>query len=141
MPEVRTPEGKEAFAGSEQRQILELLAAGQLDVKEAEGLLDALSTLPLGESRPAASVSAQLLRITVQTEDTVKVKVNVPLSLAKFAVQFLPKDARRELELQGIDLSALVDSLEDGFPEGRLVDVEAYSEERDEEVNIVIEVL
>ena len=59
----------------------------------------------------------------VDGED-VKVKVNVPASLAKFATNFIPADAQHQLASQGLDIAGILDMLKGELPEGRLVDVE-----------------
>ena len=68
-------------------------------------------------------------------------RINVPLGLAKFAGRFLPPEARRELEGQGIDLSSLLDSLNADVPDGRLVDIDATDEEKGTTAKIIIEVV
>ena len=135
---------------SEQRKILDMLAAGQISAEQAEKLLSALGgssgpqfgeEFPFGKpARPRSPV--KLLRIHIDAEDEARVNVNVPIALAKFATQFIPKEARGELEVQGIDLGALIDSLGDELPEGRLVDIEANEDKNGErKVKIVIEVV
>jgi len=64
-----------------------------------------------------------MIRIIVDGQD-VKVKVNVPASLAKFASNFIPVDAQNQLASQGIDIAGILDMLKGELPEGRLVDVE-----------------
>lgn len=121
---------------TEQRKILEMLASGQLKPDEAENLLDALGSDDARSARPKGAT--KLLHISIDAEDEAKIRVNVPLSLAKFATQFIPKDARNELDRQGINLSELLSALGDDLPEGRLVDVVANDE--DEQVKIVVEI-
>lgn len=53
------------------------------------------------------------------------VDVRVPYALAKFALRFLPQEARKELEAQGIDIAQLLDGADGSIPEGNIVDVEA----------------
>ncbi|MCV5960324.1 hypothetical protein OFO30_33590, partial [Escherichia coli] len=54
---------------------------------------------------PARGI-AKMIRIIVDGQD-VKVKVNVPASLAKFASNFIPVDAQNQLASQGIDLAGI----------------------------------
>ncbi|MDQ3458044.1 MAG: hypothetical protein M3498_01870, partial [Deinococcota bacterium] len=87
-------------------------------------------------SQPRGAV--KMIRILIEAEDELKVRVNVPAPLAKCALQFVPKDVRGELEAQGIDLVELLGALEGDLPEGRLVDIEAGD---DKQVRVVIEVV
>ncbi|MCL4454303.1 MAG: hypothetical protein M1157_01480 [Deinococcus sp.] len=111
---------------TDKQKILDMLRGGQLSVQESLNLLEALefpkSGAPPSPPRPPAGI-AKMLRITVDGKD-VKVKVNVPVSLAKFAFKFVPLEAREELEEQGIDIAEILDQLKGELPEGRLVDVE-----------------
>ncbi len=133
-------------ASEERRRILDLLAAGQISAEQAAELLEAVG--PGGGSLPAAPVKgiARLLRISVDAtrpdgSREATVRINVPLGLAKFAGRFLPPEARRELEGQGIDLSSLLDSLNADVPDGRLVDIDATDEEKGTTAKIIIEVV
>jgi hypothetical protein len=120
---------------SEKRKILEMLAAGQVNVEQALDLLAAIEN-PKAEAMPRGA--AKLLSIRVDHEGEAKVRVNVPAPLAKFALQFVPKDVRGELEGQGINLAELLDNIKGDLPEGRLVDIEA--DEDGKKVRVVIEV-
>lgn len=64
-----------------------------------------------------------MLRIRIDSQD-VKVNVNVPAALAKFASQFIPPDAKAQINAQGINIAEILDLLKGELPEGRLVDVE-----------------
>lgn len=122
----------------ERRRILDMLAAGTITVDDAASLLKALGTPgSAGASAPPPppaphhpKAPARLLRIVIDAakgEDgsaAAKVRVNVPLTLAKFAMRFMPPEAKSELDIQGIDLSKLLEELGDEVPEGRLVDIE-----------------
>jgi hypothetical protein len=120
---------------SEKRKILEMLAAGQVNVEQALDLLAAIEN-PKAEAMPRGA--AKLLSIRVDHEGEAKVRVNVPAPLAKCALQFVPKDVRGELEGQGINLAELLDNIKGDLPEGRLVDIEA--DEDGKKVRVVIEV-
>ena len=124
---------------SERRKILDMLAAGQVTPDEAEELLSALGPAEAPPAARAPKAAARLLRIHVDAEGEAKIRVNVPLALAKFATKFIPKEAQGQLELQGIDLAELIDSLKDEVPEGKLVDIDAVDEGRN--VKITIEVV
>ena len=132
---------------SEQRRILDLLAAGQLKAGEAAELLEALKAgppVPPGaSSAPAAPRGiARVLRISIYSADSTDestLNLNIPLGLAKFAERFIPKEARAHLDKQGIDLDELLDSLDGDFPSGPLVNIEAS--DSTDEVTITIEVV
>ncbi|CAN5887307.1 hypothetical protein BH24DEI2_BH24DEI2_00550 [soil metagenome] len=130
---------------SEQRRILDLLAAGQLSVDEAAELLEALGSLsapPPPPAPPAPKGIARVLRISIHSEDSTDestLNLNVPLGLAKFAERFIPKEARAHLDRQGIDLDELLGSLDGNFPSGPLVDIQAS--DSTDEVTITIEVV
>lgn len=129
---------------SEQRKILDMLAAGQITAEEANELLSAIG--PTRPVKPAAPKGvAKMVRISIDASEgkvgkgKAKVNVNVPAPLAKFAMQFIPKGVRAELEAQGIDLDELLDVLKGELPEGRLVDIDAGDE--GDHARIVIEVV
>ncbi len=112
------------------RRVLGMLAAGKVSVTEAERLLDALK-------EPAEPrEGGRLLRILVKGGEGEEVKVNLPLSLARVALEFLPAEHRALLRKEGVDLDALLSGLKGELPEGRLVEVK--SPEGDE---VVIEVV
>lgn len=120
---------------NDRRRILDLLAAGKISVDDAANLLRALAgggrpAPPPLEPPPRTSGRARLLRITVDAREpgaggeTTKVRVNVPLALARFATRFLPPEARADLEAQGIDLNEILAALDEDLPGGKLVDVD-----------------
>ena len=124
-----------------------MLAAGQISADQAAELLEAVgpASAPSAPAVPAKGI-ARMLRISVDAtrpdgSKEATVRVNVPLGLARFAGRFLPPEARRELEGQGIDLSSLLDSLNSDVPDGRLVDIDATDEEKGTTARIVIEVV
>lgn len=118
------------------RKILELLASGQISVEQAEELLKALG----GEALPPKPKgAAKMVRVEIDAPGEAKVRVNVPAPLAKFAMGFVPKEARDELAAQGIDLGEILDVLKGELPEGRLVDIEAEDDGRP--VRVLIEVV
>lgn len=122
---------------SETRKILEMVHAQQVSVDEA---LDLLAALEAHQQAPAPKGVARMIRLLVEAEDEARVTVNVPAPLAKFALQFVPKDARASLQDQGIDFAELLDALKGDLPEGRLVDIEAFDEEKGRQVKVIIDV-
>ena len=130
---------------SEKMKILEMIQDGKLTAAEGMDLLKAIEE---GNSQHAAqiiedelekkgklSTGERFLRVRVVGEKTLKVNVNVPLSLIHsasklivYAMSFVPADKRAELEQKGLDLEALdVEGLARILEEtldGKIVDVE-----------------
>lgn len=128
---------------SEERKILDMLAAGQISVEEASQLLDAMRapSPPRPPEPPKPKKTAKLLRIMITMDDErSNVRVNIPLGLVRFASKFIPEEAKVQLAAQGIDLTELIEALDGDIEEGRLVDIETMSDE-DEETRIIIEVV
>lgn len=144
------------MGADERARILSLLEAGTITAEQAAVLLEAVGPgTPKSGTKaaptPAAAPArprppAQLLRIVVDAVDpdddeNVKVNVNVPLKLARFAANFMPQEARDELKGQGIDLAGLIDSLGDELPDGPLVDIDAAEGDGRKTVKVRIEVV
>lgn len=117
----------------DKKRIMDMVKEGRISVEEALRLIEAMDQ-PQPKAAPRAGMAyaaaaapargiAKMIRITIDGQD-VKVKVNVPASLAKFASNFIPVDAQNQLASQGIDLAGILDMLKGELPEGRLVDVE-----------------
>lgn len=131
---------------SEKMKILEMIQEGKLTAAEGMDLLKAIEE---GNShKEAAQITEnglvnkeilpsgeRFLRVRVVGEKTLKVNVNVPLSLIRsasklivYAMSFVPADKRAELEQKGLDLQALdVEGLARILEEtldGKIVDVE-----------------
>jgi hypothetical protein len=141
----------------ERKKVLDMLASGQISVDQASDLLRALGegAPPPGPRQPWASITppaaprtgtARLLRISIDAgdggeSDRAKIRVNVPLGLAKFASRFLPAEARSELEAQGVDLTELITAITTETPEGRLVDIDVDDDGDGKRAKIVVEVV
>lgn len=147
---------------SEKMKILEMIQEGKLTAVDGLELLKAIEE---GNSQREASqisendfvkkgvlvTGERFLRVRVVGEKTLKVNVNVPLSLIRsasklivYAMSFVPADKRAELEQKGIDLQALdVEGLARILEEnldGKIVDVEvADPEEGRIKVEICVE--
>ena len=131
---------------SEKIKILEMIQEGKLTAAEGMDLLKAIEE---GNSyKEAAQINEngtakkeilasgeRFLRVRVIGEKSLKVNVNVPLSLIHsasklivYAMSFVPADKRAELEQKGLDLQALdVEGLARILEEtldGKIVDVE-----------------
>lgn len=129
------------MVSNEKRRVLDLLAAGQISVEQAEALLTALgsSAADTRRAEPAAdqpraatlSTGRRVRSLQIQVDSTGKngkqennVSVNIPLGLARFASRFLPPDARVQLDEQGVDLSELISSLQGEVPDGPLMEID-----------------
>ncbi len=112
-----------------------MIQEGKITADEGMELLKALEnsvTIQNGN----LGLNNRFLRVRVSSEKGMKANVNVPLSLLKVAsklcgmgMSFIPAEARQEMEHKGIDLSQinfeeLVDQIEQGLSDGKLVDVE-----------------
>lgn len=118
----------------DKRRIMDMVKEGKISVEEAVRLLEAIEPQATGPRPPSGAAVmappappakgiAKMLRISVSGEG-IKVNVNVPVSLAKFASSFIPPEAKQAMSAQGIDLAGILDMLKGDLPEGRLVDVE-----------------
>lgn len=88
---------------------------------------------------------AKSLRIVIDSGDEEqskrgRVTVTVPLALAKFAGKLIPEEMRGKLEHEGIELTELLEALDDELPEGRLLDVDTNGGEG-QKARIVVEVV
>lgn len=131
---------------SEKMKILEMIQEGKLTAVEG---MDLLKVIEEGNSykegsqisnnmfvkKDILSDAERFLRVRVVGEKTLKVNVNVPLSLIRsasklvvYAMSFVPADKRAELEKKGLDLNELdVEGLARIIEEsldGKIVDVE-----------------
>jgi hypothetical protein len=131
---------------SEKMKILEMIQEGKLTAAEGMDLLKAIEegnsykeaaqTNENGSAKKEILASGErFLRVRVIGEKSLKVNVNVPLSLIHsasklivYAMSFVPADKRAELEQKGLDLQALdVEGLARILEEtldGKIVDVE-----------------
>jgi hypothetical protein len=78
---------------------------------------------------------------SVKGRQGAKVRILIPLALAKYASRFLPEGANAELSMQGIDLAQLLKDIGDDVPDGRILGIEADDESGGGKTTIVIEVV
>ena len=126
----------------EKLKILQMIQEGKINAAEGLELLKALEESDhTSETKTAAAVSPGLanrfLRVRVYTENNTKVNVNLPLGLLKvaskfanFGTRFIPEAAREEMNRKGIDLDQidfeeLVEQINQGLVDGKIVDIEA----------------
>lgn len=109
----------------EKMQILRMLEEGKVSAEEAAKLLEAVE--PPGERRPfvpEGGARNRFLRVLITEGNQTKVNVNLPLSLARVALNFVPKDLLKDKGVaELVDLDEIVRMLEEGF-EGKIVDIE-----------------
>lgn len=105
----------------ERKRILQMLGEGKITADEAEGLLTALQEEKV---KPSLRKEAKFLRVKVWEDGKDKVNVNIPLSLAKLAMKFIPSDAKATLDQQEIDLAAILKEIQDSPSAGKIVEVE-----------------
>lgn len=110
---------------NEKARILNLLKDGVITVEEAEKLLNALEPEKPNQEEAIALKDTRgrkpkKLRVTVDADDNgsskAKVNVNIPISLIKtlgpLVKKSVPNDVRYELDSQGINLDAILASVE-----------------------------
>jgi hypothetical protein len=119
--------------GTDKLKVLEMIQEGKISTAEGLELLQALDADK--KNVPVQSGQDRFLRVKVDGEKT-KVNVNIPLRLVKVAskfmgmgMSFIPVQARDEMNKQGIDLSQidfdeLMELIDQGVLDGKLVDIE-----------------
>lgn len=103
---------------NERMQILNMLSEGKITAEEANNLLRSLDST----TAPETSTKPKWLRIRIAEDGQEKVKVNLPLSLARMGLALLPDQAMVQINRKGIDLDQLLD--EDLLAVGKIVDIE-----------------
>ncbi|MCD6334892.1 MAG: hypothetical protein J7M27_06110, partial [Candidatus Latescibacteria bacterium] len=105
----------------ERIRILKMLEEGKISVEEATQLIEAVETPRKTEITPQGK--PKWLKVRVQDGEDEKVSVNLPLSLARVALKFIPQQARGQMEAQGIDIDALLSAVTE-TKIGKLVEVQ-----------------
>jgi hypothetical protein len=127
---TESTQGAASRQQTERRQVLELLAAGSINVDEALELLTALDSpsapKPNAERTPErpASKPAKAVHVSIQRPNAQAINIAIPLKLAEFGIMFIPDNVRSQLAEQGIVIDHLAHLFAMGdLPEGRLVDI------------------
>lgn len=108
----------------EKRQILTMVQEGKISVEEGLKLLEALESPSQGQSGTGGR-PARMLRVRIHdAEENSKVNVNIPLTLAKVAMKFIPKDVSAQLKEEEIDLNEILASITDATM-GKIVDIDS----------------
>ncbi|HLU82254.1 MAG TPA: hypothetical protein VKZ43_02525 [Trueperaceae bacterium] len=150
----------------ERRRILDLLALGTINVEQAASLLKALGpskeeTMPLPPAAitqplhhvpqrapappPLQGHKPKFIRIRIDAskgdgnKDT-KVNVTVPIALAKFALRFVPAEAKAEMQAQGIDVAQLLEGFDSDYA-GKILELHADEDDGEDATHIIIEVI
>lgn len=128
---------------ADMRSVLELLAAGSIDVDEALELLIALEDSavednPATNPETATKRQARAVHITVERDNAQNINVTIPASLTNIALKLMPKDMREHLSAQGIDPDTVTHLLAGNIPIGRLLDV--TKEENGSSTRVIIDV-
>ncbi|MFH1009450.1 MAG: hypothetical protein V1800_18390 [Candidatus Latescibacterota bacterium] len=105
----------------ERMRILKMLEEGKISVEEATRLIEAVEGPK--ETEIAAQGKPKWLKIRVTGGGSEKVNVNLPLSLARVALKFIPQQAKGQIEAQGIDIESLLDEVTENKI-GKLVEVQ-----------------
>lgn len=138
----------------EAEELLRALGGGKEDPFDigrtvSEAVDSALgSVFGSGESRRrhrAGRHIARSLRIVIDSGDEEngrggRTAVTVPLALAKFAGKLIPEEVRVRLDSEGIQLTDLLEALDEELPEGRLVDIDTGPVEGGQRSRIIVEV-
>ncbi|NLJ81029.1 MAG: hypothetical protein GX335_08395, partial [Firmicutes bacterium] len=97
----------------EKMKVLQMVEEGKITASEGLELLEAMEGTRLREKNGPAATK-KFLRVRISSEKGKKVNVNLPLGLLKLATKFcsignafIPKEARLQLEKQGIDLAEI----------------------------------
>ena len=96
----------------ERIRILKMLEEGKINAQQAEELLDSIEKKIGNENKPS-KVIGKKLRVKVVSEDGEKVNICIPLSLAKLATGFVSKSHRASIESAGVDLSAIIEHIDE----------------------------
>ncbi|MBS3737304.1 MAG: hypothetical protein V5A87_08370 [Candidatus Bipolaricaulota bacterium] len=112
----------------ERKKVLKMLDEGKIDVEEANELLSSLEETEQGRGEPENESKtvdkASFLKILVIEDGKEEVNITLPTGLVKFLENLVPEKARAKLTEKGIDLGNVIDKIEKGSFDGKLVDIE-----------------
>lgn len=109
----------------ERKRILNMLYEGKITVEETEKLLKAVGENKKKDRQDNSSKNLAKgknnlkgkLRIIVNSEDGDNVNISIPLKLAGLVKSLIPKEAKKELNNEGIDLETIVNNLNESMDE------------------------
>jgi hypothetical protein len=124
------------MAGEERMKILKMLEEGKIKADEAARLLEAVGESGAEAEAPSGKGRGKTLHVRVFKggSERPSVNVNIPLSLAKWALKFVPSDAKARMGDRDIDLDELGTLLDGGV--GEVITV--HDEDKNERVEIYI---
>lgn len=110
----------------ERTRILKMLDEGKINVEEAEELLATLedtSEEKTGSVPVESTEEASALKIIVTEEGEEAVNISIPMQLVKMLKSFIPASAKEKLDDKGISLDKVMEQIEKGAFDGKLVDI------------------
>ena len=111
----------------ERKKILSLVEEGTISADEAVEMINAVDEAEKKEQPAEQALSCrtdglQWIHIKVIDDDD-KVNVRLPLGLIRVASSFIPYEAQKQMEEQGVNLTDLMRMVEEGGP-GNLIEIE-----------------
>lgn len=105
-----------------------MVAEGKVTPEEGARLIEVLGEgqePPRAEEPKAGARKPRLFIVKVDDEkDNTKVRIALPLALADLALKLMPQGVRERLEREhGVNITEIFDKIQEGLPEGKLVDV------------------
>ncbi len=144
---------------SEKEKILQMVAEGKITVDDGERLLKAITeskkesdeekrnqivtTIVKKEKMNSNSTSSKKLKgkliIQVDSSEGDNVKINLPLKLANFAMNMIPKEKRVMINNEGVDLDEILGNIGDLVDEVDGEDIINIQSSNGDNVRIYIE--
>ncbi len=116
---------KNAEQSEERQKILSLVSEGTITADEAVEMLKAVDEAESREQTPSVAPQkggARWIHIHV-IDDSDKVDIRLPLGLVNVITSFIPEEARRSMEEQGVNIHDLMRMVKESGT-GKLVEVE-----------------
>lgn len=113
----------------EKMSILKMIESGKLSAQEGAELLAALDQRPAEVDSSGTNVKWLRVRVYDLKTNRQKVNVNIPYSLVKFGLKFVPKE-----HMKDINMDEIMEAIKSG-EHGKMVDV------TDEEEGVHVEVM
>lgn len=119
------------MASSERMRILNMVKENKISIEEADDLLASMGEA--GSIQLKQKSKGKFLRIRIKSEDDEKVNVNLPLSVARWALNMVPKNVKERMRSgdNPVELEEIIDMIHDGMEGQKLVDI------HDDDGNIV----
>ena len=138
---------------NETLKILEMIENGKITAEQGAELIAAMDgSQNTTDAKRQRKPKRKMLRIRVNSVDPAKpdkanINLNIPLALAKKAVGLLsliPRDAKRDLndqgiDLDGIDIRALIEMFENGDVPADLVNLDSGDDTKGAKVHIYVD--